>query len=166
MLSLLRVLKYHYEQEQKQSAVMHPASPSQTTGSWHRSSSKTRPVFQGSPRFASAASWKTQWSHASPIFAICVCARVPFVNLTSLSTQLRRNPRGTNVLHLYVAFINEWVDIRRPGRSKGSCLSNLGERAQVHRRDACSHLSDTSARCNFLHKDFSFLCAARCVKIN
>lgn len=72
----------------------------------------------------------------------------------------------TDVLYLYVAFINEWVDIRLPGRSKGSCLSNLGERAQVHRGDACSRLTGASARSNFCIKIFHFYRPACRVKIN
>lgn len=154
MLSLLQVPKYHYEQQHKQSAVMRTATLCQTTGSWHRSTSKSNPVFQGSPSFCQRCLVVILLKPY--IHHLCLCQGSICQPLLS-----RHNYAGTCVLHLYVAFINEWVDIRRPGRSKGSCLSNLGERAQVHRRDACSHLSDTSARSNFCIEIFHFygLCA-------
>lgn len=47
---------------------------------------------------------------------------IPFVDLTSAFDTIILNPLSSNVLHLYIAPVNEWADIRLPRQIKRQLL--------------------------------------------
>lgn len=161
MLSLLQVLQYHYEQQQKQSAVMHAASPSQSTGSWHQPSTKANqfstapPVLPTLPR---AKRSDLTRALQSPFVS------VPGFHLSTspLPTQSRRNRR----VALIRGFHKGVGGYQAPWQIKRQLLVKpRGASAGAPQGCVLPPLWHFCAL-QLLHKDFSFLCVARCVKIN
>lgn len=117
-------------------------------------SAKVKPDTIGFPNFVKVASGKTQWSHTNPVFTICLCAGVPFVN--SPDTIEQKPTRRTRVA--LMRGFRKWVGgYQKPWRIKRQLLVKP-RGASTGAPQGCA-LPPPWHVCalELLHRDFSFL---------